>query len=284
MSEPPRALRGTNDRRRRRASRCTNLACESPLPSGKTGQIPMHARLPFFMNIPTLLARILTPLLLAATWPAAAADFIAPPTGAGPAVVVISGTGNQAPYRWYAVDVARLGYAVALVPGKDVCSASSSSCSKTDAESAENLQKAITELQGQKDVTPGKVVVISFSLGGGGALVHAAPISKQVAGVVAYYPSISKITRLDDVAARVAVPTLILSGEKDKFFDCCLIDSMRTFESTGRAKGAPIELVVYPNADHGFNFDGSRYRPDDGADAWERTKVFLARVLPLPLK
>jgi len=237
------------------------------------------------MDIRTLLARFLTPLLLlAATWPAAAADFIAPPSNPAPAVIVISGTGNLAPYRWYAVDVAKLGYAVALVSGSDICSSSSSSCSRTDTESAENLKKAIAELQSRKGVIPGKVAVISFSLGGGGALVHAAPLSALVAGVVAYYPSITKITRLGDVAAQVAVPTLILSGEKDKFFDCCLIESMRTFDSVARAKGAPIELVVYPNANHGFNFEGSRYRPDDGADAWERTKAFLGRVLPLPLK
>ena len=228
-------------------------------------------------------ARLILPvlLLLASARLATAADFFAPPSDSGPAVVVISGAGGTSPYRWYALDVAKLGYAVALVSGKEICSSSSSSCSKTDDESAANLRKAVAELQSNKRVAPGKVAIVSFSLGGGGALVHAAPLSEAIAGVVAYYPSITKIPDISKVAAQVAVPTLILSGEQDKYFNCCLVESMRAFESGVRAKSVPFELVVYSNANHGFNLDGSRYRADDTADAWERTKAFLGRVLPL---
>lgn len=226
---------------------------------------------------------LVLPLLLlwAAARSAVAADFIAPPSGSGPGVLVISGSNGTPPYRWYARDVARLGYAVSLVSGKEICAASSNSCSNTDAQSAANLQRAVAELQGNKRVLPGKIVVISFSLGGGGALVHAAPWSEAVAGVVAYYPSISRIDDLGKAAAQVAVPTLILSGERDRYFNCCLVESMRAFEAGVRARSTPVELVVYPNADHGFNLDGPRFRPDDTGDAWERTQAFLAQVLPL---
>jgi len=220
-------------------------------------------------------------ILLAVARPSAAADFFSPPSGSGPAVVIISGASGTSPYRWYAQDVAKLGYVVALVPGKDVCASGTGSCSRTDEESAANFRQLIEEVQGNKRVTPGKVVVVGFSLGGGGALVHAAPLSEWVAGVVAYYPSISKVPDLDKAAARVAVPTLILSGEQDKSFNCCLVVSMRLFAAGVGAGAGPVELVVYPHADHVFNLDGSRYRVDDAADAWERTRAFLARALPL---
>ena len=213
--------------------------------------------------------------------PAMAADLIAPAAGSGPGVVIISGASGNFPYRWYARDVAKLGYAVALVSGKEICASSSGGCSRTDEESVANLRKAITELQAQGGANLGKVAVVGFSLGGGGALVHAAPLSDAIAGVVAYYPSITKLPSVSKAAGLVAVPTLILSGEQDKYFGCCLIDSMRAFEADVRTKGVPVELVVYPNADHGFNLDGSKYRPDDTADAWEKTRTFLAKTLPV---
>lgn len=212
---------------------------------------------------------------------AIAADLIAPPAGSGPGVVIISGASGNFPYRWYARDVAKLGYAVALVSGKEICAASSSSCSRSDEESVANLRKTITELKNKGGANSGKVAVVGFSLGGGGALVHAALLADVVAGVVAYYPSITKLPSISKAAAQVSVPTLILSGEQDKYFGCCLIESMREFEVGVRAKGLPVELVAYPNADHGFNLDGSKYRPDETADAWERTTTFLAKALPV---
>ena len=88
------------------------------------------------MNARLLLSLI---LLIAAVQPAAADEFFSPSSETGPAVVVISGASGTTPYRWYARDVAKLGYAVALVSGKDICVASSSGCSRTDDESAANL-------------------------------------------------------------------------------------------------------------------------------------------------
>jgi dienelactone hydrolase len=219
--------------------------------------------------------------LLAHAGSVSAADFYVPSSGAGPAVVLISGASGKLPYRWYAMDVAKLGYTVVVVPGRDICPSSSNSCPRNDEESAENMRKTIVESQDDKRVVRGKVAVVGFSLGGGGALVHATPLADSVAGVVAYYPSISKISDLREVAARVATPTLLLAGERDKYFNCCLVESMREFASGTRAGSVSAELVIYPDADHGFNLDGMRYRPVDTVDAWERTKAFLSRVHPL---
>lgn len=210
-----------------------------------------------------------------------AGDLFAPPSGGGPAVILLSGAGGPQAYRWYAMDVAKLGYIAVLVDGKEICAASSSSCRKSDKESADNLRKLIQSTQADRRVRPGKVAVVGFSVGGGGALVHATSAPDLVAGVVAYYPSISRIPDIRAVASRVATPTLVFAGERDRYFKCCLIESMREFASASREAKNPAELVVYPEADHAFNLDGPRYRADYTADAWEKTKSFLARVHPI---
>jgi dienelactone hydrolase len=42
-----------------------------------------------------------------------------------------------------------------------------------------------------------------------------------------------------------------------------------------------MDLVVYPNADHGF-IAGPNYRADDAADAWKRTTAALQQALGDP--
>lgn len=228
------------------------------------------------MNLWRHLTRILPALaLLMAGTPGWAASVFAPPGGKGPAVILLSGATGPQPYRWYAMDVAKLGYTVLLVPGKEV--------SIHEKDAAENLRKTIEQAQADTRVVRGKVAVIGFSLGGGGALAQAAVLKDAVAGVVAYYPNITS-PGFDAVAAgaRTAVPTLILAGEQDTYRNCCLLESMRQFEAGARSAGAPFELVTYPGANHGFNLDGPALRADDTADAWERTKAFLGKYHPLP--
>jgi carboxymethylenebutenolidase len=49
-----------------------------------------------------------------------------------------------------------------------------------------------------------------------------------------------------------------------------------------RALGDTVEVVVYPEAEHGFVHDPARpaHRPDDAADAWRRVVAFLATEPP----
>jgi dienelactone hydrolase len=210
--------------------------------------------------------------LLSAITSSLAAQYFAPEAGKGPAVLLISGAGGPTSFRWYAMDIAKLGYTAVLVAGKDV--------SATGAESAQNLRKEIADLQTDRRVVPGRVAVVGFSQGGGGAMLHATVLPERISAVVAYYPAITRVPDLEAVGKRVSVPTLVLAGEKDSYFNCCLVESMRALAAGATAGGAPLELVVYPAADHGFNLDGPRYRPDDSADAWERTKAHLAKFHP----
>ncbi|MEW6185931.1 MAG: dienelactone hydrolase family protein [Thermodesulfobacteriota bacterium] len=68
--------------------------------------------------------------------------------------------------------------------------------------------------------------------------------------------------------------------------NCCLIESMKEMEAAAKECGKPFELVIYPEAFHGFirkNWAfGLHYRGQDTADAWRRTTETLRRYLPLP--
>jgi dienelactone hydrolase len=191
-----------------------------------------------------------------------------------PAVILLSGQTGPANYQPYAAEVAGLGYYAVLLDGKDILTRAQDGRS--------NLQKAITRAQGSPNVLPGKVAVIGFSQGGGGAILHAAEMPELVAAVVAYYPATSWSKNLAGVVKRFKVPVLVLAGERDTYNNCCLIEHMQTMETTARENAQPFELVVYPQAGHGFNLRGGSYRGDDAADAWRRTRDALARHLPVP--
>jgi carboxymethylenebutenolidase len=70
-------------------------------------------------------------------------------------------------------------------------------------------------------------------------------------------------------AAAAPVPILALVGGRDAYTPPADVDAL---EATGAT------VVRYPEADHGFVHDPARptHRPDDAADAWRRTLVFLA--------
>jgi dienelactone hydrolase len=98
---------------------------------------------------------------------------------------------------------------------------------------------------------------------------------------VAYYPATSWTKDIGAVAARIRIPLLVLAGEQDRYNNCCVIESMRELEAAAKEKQIPLELVVYPDAHHGFNLNGRAYRGGDTEDAWRRTREMLNRYLPL---
>ncbi len=67
-----------------------------------------------------------------------------------------------------------------------------------------------------------------------------------------------------------AAPTLAVVAGRDHWAPSGDVDALR-------ALGSNVEVVVYPEADHGFVHDPSRpaHRPGDAADAWARVAAFL---------
>jgi carboxymethylenebutenolidase len=75
--------------------------------------------------------------------------------------------------------------------------------------------------------------------------------------------------------AKEVCPTLAIFGEVDHFVPLDDVEDLRA-----AWKDRPdCEIVVYPGAEHGFVHVPERdaHRPDDAADAWDRTLEFLSR-------
>jgi dienelactone hydrolase len=205
----------------------------------------------------------------------------APDSGPAPVIIVISGMSGPASYQSYAAELAKLGYYAVLLTGKDILN--------PELTGEASLKKAIVRAQHSPQAIPSKVAVIGFSLGGGGALYNAAPLSDLVSVVVAYYPYTKTwVNRTDMFVKRFQVPVLLLAAQRDRYMDCCVIETAQAIEAAAKQHGKKFELVVYPDANHGFNLQtgakgepAGAYRRDDDRDAWRRTVEMLKLYHPL---
>jgi alpha-beta hydrolase superfamily lysophospholipase len=198
---------------------------------------------------------------------------VSPPSGPGRVVLVISGNEGPSAYKVYAEKIAMLGYYTVIIDGKDLLSG--------DMQGSGRLQKAIEKAQSSPDALPGKIAVIGFSQGGGGALAYAERQPDTVSTVIGYYPLtafIAKVTDMKHFVGKFQVPLLVFAGGKDTYRNCCLLTTMRSMEAAAKQLGKPMEVVVYPNADHNF-IKGPNYRADDTDDAWRRTTDALHQYL-----
>jgi len=203
----------------------------------------------------------------AATAALASETDVAPPSGKGRVVVVLSGIDGPGPVQDYANKVAQLGYFTVLLDGNAILS--------EDRQGGTRLAQVIAKVQASPNALPGKVAVIGFAVGGGGALAYAEAQPNTVASVIAYDPVTAFIAKVGGMKAFVGnfkVPLLAFAAAQDKFKDCCLLATIQDMQATAKALNKPMELIVYPNADHNFSFAGGpTYRQDDADDAWKHT-------------
>jgi dienelactone hydrolase len=205
----------------------------------------------------------------------------APPEKPGPVIIVISGQSGPNSYQSYAAELAKLGYYSVLLTGKDILN--------PELTGEANLKKAIDRAQRSPHAVPGKTAVIGFSLGGGGALYNATPLSDLVSVVVAYYPYTKTwADKMGWFVKRFQVPVLVMAAQRDRYMDCCVVESMQAMETAAKQNGKQFQLVVYPEANHGFNLQtgakgepAGAYRRDDDRDAWRRTVEMLKLYHPL---
>jgi dienelactone hydrolase len=198
---------------------------------------------------------------------------VPPPSGQGRVVLILSGIDGTAPYKEYAEKIAQLGYYAVVIDGRDILSA--------DQKGGDRLQKAITKALGSPNAVAGKIAVIGFSAGGGGALSYAERQPDTVSTVIAYYPATSFVAKVTDMKTFVGnfqVPLLVFAAGKDDFNNCCLLATAKEMAANAKILGKSIEFFVYPDAGHNFT-KGSGYRADDAEDAWKRTVDKLRRYL-----
>ncbi len=203
-----------------------------------------------------------------------AADItLSPPSGRGRVVLVISGNDGPAAYKDYAGNIAKSGYYTVIIDGRDILAG--------DFQGGGRLRKAIERAQSSPDALPGKIAVIGFSRGGGGALAYAEREPDTVAAVIAYYPLTDFIAKVSDMKTFVGnfrIPLVVFAGGKDTYKNCCLLTTIKSMDETAKKLNVPMELVVYPDAGHNFIKEPS-YRAADADDAFRRTAEVLRRYL-----
>lgn len=145
-----------------------------------------------------------------------------------------------------------------------------------DAEQLGDMTRAAAELVARDGVRA--VAVLGFCMGGMYTLKAAA--TGRFDRAVPFYGMlrVPEHWRGPDIAEPLATaaqvcPTLAILGGADPWTPSADIDALRDRWATR----PDCEVVVYPNADHGFIHDPQRpaHRADDAADAWRRALAFL---------
>jgi carboxymethylenebutenolidase len=118
-----------------------------------------------------------------------------------------------------------------------------------------------------------RLAVTGFCWGGRVTWLYCAHNPRTRAGVAWYGRLVGQVSSLTprhpvDVAAGLTVPVLGLYGGKDEGIPLDSVEQMRAGLEQG---GSGSEIVVYPEAPHGFHADyRPSYRRDSAEDGWRR--------------
>lgn len=136
------------------------------------------------------------------------------------------------------------------------------------------IQGAINHLVGQSQVSPKKVGVTGFCMGGG-LTWHAAAKLDHVGAAVPFYGGGPEMS--DEEVARIGAPVLAIFGELDQG-----VSPQVANQRAGQMDRAGIkhETIIYPNAQHAFfNDTRAACNPEAAADAWQRMLNFFKEAL-----
>jgi len=115
---------------------------------------------------------------------------------------------------------------------------------------------------------------VGWCFGGGMSLQAALLLPGELDAAVLYY---GFLVQDRDRLATLDTPLLGLYGGKDSSIPTADVER---FEQMLRAMKKPIEMKIYPGAEHAFaNPSGTHYNPEATADAWKRTLAFLEKNL-----
>ena len=137
-----------------------------------------------------------------------------------------------------------------------------------------DLHAAVEFLKAQSNVKKDRIASIGWCMGGGYSLDVALQEPTLTAAVINYGRLASDSESLQKIHASI----LGLFGGQDRGIPP---EDVKKFEQSLRQQGKKVEVVIYPDAGHGFENPNNKtgYRADDTADAWKRTVGFLADTL-----
>ena len=137
-----------------------------------------------------------------------------------------------------------------------------------------DLRAAFDFLASQANVKKDRIGSIGWCMGGGYSLDTALAEPQLAAAVINYGHLASEPSELKKINA----PILGLFGGQDRGITQ---NDVRTFQHAMEQLGKKVEVKVYADAGHAFENPNNKqgYRPEDAADAWQRTVDFLAATL-----
>jgi carboxymethylenebutenolidase len=152
---------------------------------------------------------------------------------------------------------------------------------KSDGELVSDYDATVASVRASGKGDLSRMGIVGMCRGGRTALVYTASNPKLKACVSWYGPVGGQPTEATprtviDRVAEFKVPVLGLYGAKDAGVP---IAEVEKFFAALKAQGTPSELVVYPDAGHGFHADfrPDNYREEDAEDGWRRTLAWLKK-------
>ncbi len=218
--------------------------------------------------------------------------YFARPTGAGPfpTVLVIEEIfGVQEYIKDVCRRLAKVGYmAVAtelyartgdLSKASDMAQISTIIAAAPTATTFTDLDSSAIWAAANKGSTD-RLGVTGFCRGGRLTWLYASHNPKLKAAVAWYGPIMGTLSDIQpigpmDIANKLDCPLLGLYGAKDSSIK---VDDVKAVQAKAVAAGKTVEIVVYPDAGHGFHAD---YRPSyvaaDAADGWNRLQAWFKK-------
>ena len=137
-----------------------------------------------------------------------------------------------------------------------------------------DLKSAFDFLAAQPNVKKDRIGSIGWCMGGGYALGVALAEPNLAATVINY----GHLATEPDQLKKIQAPILGLFGGQDRGITP---EDVKKFQQAMEKLGKKIEVKIYPDAGHAFENPHNKqgYRPEDGADAWQRTVTFLAATM-----
>jgi carboxymethylenebutenolidase len=153
--------------------------------------------------------------------------------------------------------------------------------SKQDTELVSDYDATVEFARASAKADVARMAITGFCRGGRTTLIYAAANPKLKAAAAWYgspggQPSEAMPRTAMDRVAEIKVPVLGLYGAKDAGIP---VEQVEKFFAALKAAGVPSELVVYPEAGHGFHADfrPDNYRKADAEDGWKRMLAWFAR-------
>jgi carboxymethylenebutenolidase len=147
-----------------------------------------------------------------------------------------------------------------------------------DRQVASDLDLTVAWAKSTGKADTGKLAITGFCWGGRQVWLYTAHNPALKAGVAWYGPLERPKTEMSpdnpiDLVQQINAPILGLYGGADVGIPIAQVDAMR---AALKAAGKPSEIIVYPDAPHGFNADyRPSYRPDAARDGWKRMTLWF---------